>query len=270
MILPKLISSKVVKEKFYSSTGIQNEISDDDFRLWIAECYLILGLPAMFKKKIIGHKQDPRYDYKHYKVPLPCDFYKLVPSGISLDGHSVRWSENSFHYLMDGDCCGLDELNSGGTEIFIDQFKTEFSPQALKPGHLDSIYEDVTFDIYDNEITFSKKEGKVCLAYWAYMLDDESYLMVPDDAKLLRALTDYVIWKNDYILWRQQTISDKMYQESRDNKNWSLSSAANNIKLPDIDQLEVLKNSVIRLLPLANSYTHFFRNLGTPEVRRMN
>jgi hypothetical protein len=268
MILPKLISSRVIQERYYSSTGTQNELNSDDFRLWVAEIYQIMGFPGMLMKKVIGHKQDKRYDFHNYTVPLPCDFYALCPGGIAVNGDPVRWTQSAFHYLMKGDCCGLDELNDVSLDIFIDQFGNEFSPQA--GAHLSEFYQDVTFDIYNNQIVFNIKKGKVCMAYWSLPLDNENYLMIPDDEKFKRALTDYVIWKNDYILWRQQAISDKMYQESRDNKDWSIASAANHIKLPDVEQLESMKDTMIRLIPKSTSYWHFFKDLGTQENRRLN
>lgn len=268
MIVPKLISSEVVKEKFYSSTGIQIELGEDDFRLWVAEAYDLLSLPTLLMKKVIGHKQDSSYDFKNYSVELPCDFKALVPSGLSVDGQPVRWNQNSFHYLLGGECCDLDTLNNSSLDIFIDQFGNEFSPQASVSPNLAPLYRDVTFDIYDNKITFNIKEGKLCMSYWALPLDQKGYLMIPDNEKFKRFLTDYIIWKNDYILWRQQSLSDKMYLKSEENKNWSLSSAASSIKLPDVEQLQSMKDSIIRLLPHSTSYYHFFKNLGTPENRR--
>ena len=268
MIVPKLVSSKVCLEQFYSSTGIQNELNEDDARLWLSEFYLLVGAPIQFVQKVTGHKYNSDFDMKNYTVPLPPDFYKLMPSGISVDGNPVRWRSNSFHYLMDGQCCDLDSLNNTTMDIFIDQFGYEFSPQSGLSTNLAPLYQDVTFDIYDDKITFNIKEGKVCLAYWALPFDNEGFIMFPDTAKYKRAGTDYLIWKNDYILWRQGTIADKVYQVSEANKNWSLSSAANELKLPDVEQLQQLKDTVVRLIPKVTSYYHFFKDLGTPENRR--
>lgn len=266
MIIPKLTSSKEVVEKFYNSTGTSTEIIDDEVKLNIVELFDLIEYPLMYLPKIIGYKQDPRYDFTNYKVPLPCDFFKLYPSGISVDGNPVRWRSNSFHYLMDGDCCSIDNLNRTGLELFTDQFGNEFSPSEGSTT-ADNSFRDVTFDINNDEITFNIKSGKVCMAYWAYPVDNQGFLMIPDDSKFKRACTDYLIWKNDYILWRQQLISDKVYQESRNNKDWAISSVSSHFKLPDIEQLEGMKSSLIRLIPRINSYAHQFRDLGILESR---
>lgn len=266
MIINKLCSSREVVEKFYSDTGIQTELINDDVQLWTLEFCDLISYPLQYLPKIIGYKQDPVYDMQNYSVPLPCNFYKLIPAGIALDGESVRWRQNAFHYLMDGECCNLEALNNS-QDIFLDNFGNEFSPQV---GNANSWNQnrDITFDITDNKIVFNIKTGKVCLAYLEYPVDSEGYVRIPDDTKFKRGLTSYLIWKNDYILWRQQSISDKVYQESKQNKEWGIASVSAHFKLPSVEQLQSISDSVVRLLPLpATSYFQFFKNLGERESR---
>lgn len=268
MIVYKLTSSKECVEQFYSNTGLQTELTDDDIRLWTAEIVELIGYPLQYIPKVIGHKQDSRYEFDNYSVPLPCDFHKLIPGGISVNGNQVRFSQASFHYLMAGDCCDLDTINNSTMDVFIDQFGNEFSPQASTSGTVHPAYQDVTFQIHDGRIVFNVKQGRVCLAYWSQPFDNEGYVMIPDTAKYKRAVTDYLIWKNDYILWRQGSLSDKVYAESRENKDWSISSASMEMKVPDVEQMEVIKNGVTRLLPMVNEYNKFFKSFGTNETRR--
>ena len=37
---------------------------------------------------------------------------------------------------------------------------------------------NVTFDVYGEDIQFNIKEGKACLAYYAYPIDNEGYVKV--------------------------------------------------------------------------------------------
>jgi hypothetical protein len=268
MIIPKLVSSREAVEQFYSNTGTQSELNDDDIRLWTAELCDLLKLPLSYIPKVIGHKQNSAYDFTNFTVPLPCDFQSLIPGGIAVNGNPVRWRQNSFHYLMGGDCCDLANLNTS-MDIFVDQFGNEFSPQASVNPNLAPLYQDITFDITDNRIVFNVREGKVCMAYWAIPIDPDGYVMIPDTAKFKRAVADYLTWKNDYILWRQGTLPKDVYIESRNNKEFSIAAAASEIKVPDVEQQESMKNSIVRLLPKVNSYNHFFKDLGTQEQRRM-
>lgn len=265
MIIPKLISSRVCVEMFYAFTGIQSELIDDDIRLGIGEVCELIAYPLQNIQKVIGSKTDPLYAFTNYTVPLPCDFYKLIPSGILVNGSPVRWRQDSFHYLMDGECCNLDTLNNTIIDEFTDNFGNIFSPQAGT--NVSSSQRDITFDISDNRIVFNIKEGDVCLAYWSIPLDQEGYVMIPDTAKYKRAVTDYLIWRNDYILFRQGVIGRDIYQISEQNKLWSIGSAANELKLPDVEQSEIIKSGLVRLLPAINQYNSNFKSFGNQEQR---
>lgn len=269
MISPKLISSKVCVEYFYSHTGTANELMEDDIRLWTSELQEIIGNPLQFIPKVIGVNANAAYDFKNYSVPLPCDFYKLMPSGLSVDGYPVLWRQNAFHYLMDGDCCDLDNLNSTMLTEFQDQFGNTFAPEIPGEAGTSNFNRDVRFDITDGRIVFNVKQGKCCMAYWSLPIDNEGYIMIPDTAKYKRAVTDYLIWNNDYILWRQGVLSDKVYQVSNENKVFSIAAASMELKVPDENQTQVIQNSMVRLIPLINSYNTFFQSLGKEEKLRI-
>jgi hypothetical protein len=270
MIIPKYCSIKEIFENVFRSTGQQVDITPDDATYWVYEVLQLIGYPLQYIPKVTGSKQDPVYDFTDYKIPLPCDFYKLIPGGISLNGNPVRWRTNSFHYLLDGDCCDVDSLNNTTVDVFTDNFGNSFSPEAISETNSVTVpdrYWDVTFDINDNWITFNVKEGKVCLAYYSYPLDNEGFLMIPDDAKYKRAITNYLVWKQDYILFRQGVIPDKVYQESKAECNWAIASVAAHVKMPDVDQMQSMFNSIIRLLPHNSEYQKFFQGMGLRESR---
>lgn len=264
MIVTKLVSSKGTVERFLSNIGSTPEINEDDIRLWLGELYDLAGVPSMAISKIIGHKQDSAYEFTDYQVPLPCDFYKLKPGGISVNGRQVRFSQNSFHYLMDGECCDLERLNAP-VDTFSDSFGNQFSPSEGMDISSTGYPLDITFSIENNKITFNIKEGRACIAYWSYPVDDEGFPMIPDTTKFKRACADYIRWKNDYILWRQSLIPDKIYYHSESEKQWSLNSAKNELLMPDDYQLSSLQRSIIRLMPIQESIDSFYKNLGVKE-----
>lgn len=262
------VSSKEVYERVMARTGQQYELNIDDSRLAIADLMDMMNLPQTYIQKVIGSKQDPIYKFTNYTVPLPCDFYRLLPAGIAVDGNPVRWRTNSFHYLKGGECCDLDTLNNN-TDIFKDNFGNEFSPQVGATNTLSALYQDVTFDISDGTITFNVKEGDVCLAYYAYPLDNDGFVMIPDNAKYKRAVANYLIWQNDYILWRQNAISDKVYQESKNESSYAIAAASSAIKMPSEYEMSSIKATLIRLLPKINHENHFYGSMGIPESRPM-
>ncbi len=260
----KLISSKSVIERYMISTGSQTELNEDELKLSISECVDLIGSNNIFITKVIGHKQDSRYDFTNWQVPLPCDFYKLKPGGISINGQPARWSQNSFHYLMDGECCDLPTINNTTLDEFTDNFGTVFSPQE---GVTNTNFGDITFNIEDSTITFNVKEGKVCLAYYAYPFDNEGWLMIPDTTKYKRAVSDYIRYKIDYILWRQEILKDSIFMYSEKEKSFSLASAKTEQLMPDDYQMSSIQRSIVRLLPIQESINQFYNNLGRQETR---
>lgn len=268
MIVTKLVSAREAVEKFYIDTRSQDFITEDEVKLWTAEIFDLIKYPLQYIPKVIGHKVDPDYNFTNYKVPLPCDFVAFIPGGISVNGNPVRWRSNSFHYLMDGDCCDINNLNATMLDLFRDQFGNEFSPQSTVNPNTPAILQDITFDVYDECIQFNIKEGVACIAYYSYPIDNQGYVMIPDTAKFKRAVTDFLIWKHDYIMWRQGSLSDAVYRESKDNKNWAIASAASELKIPDDFQMDSIKDSLVRLIPKFNARTHFYKDLGVQESRR--
>lgn len=265
MQVPNLISSKECKELVYSKTGTSTEIIDDDFRLWAAEAMMIIGSPVSFIPKVIGSKSNPSYKFTNHTVNLPCDFYALMPGGLMVNGVPVRYSENAFLYLKEGDCCNLEILNTP-LEVFTDNFGNTFSPEVGRKVNENSV--DITFNIVNGQIVFNKKEGDVCMAYYSLPIDNEGYIMIPDTAKYKRAITDYIIHNMDYIAWRRGDINNNVYQESKSNKEWSISAASMELKIPDVAQTESIKNALVRLVPAVNEYNKLFSTLGTQERRR--
>ncbi len=260
MIITKTISSKSCVEAMLINTKSADIINTDEVKLWTAEVFDLIGYPLQYIPKVTGHKQNPKYDYTNYKVPLPCDFLKFIPGGIVVNGYPVRWRSNSFHYLMDGDCCDIENLNKKTIDIFTDNFGNEFSPQFPDTN---APFEDITFDVYNDEIQFNKKEGKVCLAYYAYPIDNEGFVMIPDTVRYRRAITDYLIWRTDYIMWRQGLINQDVYREALSQKNFSVGAAISESKTPDEYQLSSMRNTLVRLLPIMNAELNGYKDLGS-------
>lgn len=273
MIPTKLVSSKECVERFYTDTGSQNFINSDDVKVWIVEVFGLIQYPLQYITKVVGYKQDSTYDFTNYEVPLPCDFVSFIPGGIAVNGNSVRYVSGSFGTLTQDsnqeDCCGLSAYSNTHPDIFTDNFGNQFSPQfSLAPNSVKK-YQDITFSIKGDNILFNIKEGKVCLAYTAFPIDNEGYLMIPDTAKYKRAVTDYLIWKHDYIQWRSGQLPGEVYKESKDNKTYSIASAAGEIKMPSDYQLDSMKNTLIRLIPKFSSKNNFYKDFGIQEQRRL-
>ena len=271
MMIDKYISVKAVLEQVYRDTGYQEEISHEDLIQWVIEGMDLLGYPLTYVPKIIGYKQDEAYDFTSYRVPVPCDFHKL--NAIAVNGFPAYPATNQFHEMLDGACCGFNNMTSSQEDIFYADYSGDyievgnFSPQAAPLANPTTFDTMVTFTMNDSWITFNVEEGKACLAYWAFPLDSEGFPLVPDDTKYKIAIANYLIFKIDYRLWRGGYITDKVYQQSSDNWLWASGSASNHLKMPNVQQMETLKRSLIQLIPRFHEYQNFFRTLSSQRNR---
>ena len=135
-------------------------------------------------------------------------------------------------------------------------------------GAIDFESNPITFDLNNNNITLSVKEGKVCMAYLAIPTDEEGLPLIPEDTSYQLAVKKYLTMKVDYIAWRRGTLQQAVFEHSQQEWMWYVGQAGNKAKMPNIDQLEAIKNQTMRLLPRINQHETFFKSLGSPEVRR--
>ncbi len=286
----KYISLNSIMEQVYADNGYQFELPWVDIMMWTEEALNLIGHPRQYIRKVTGHKENPNLDIKNYRAQLPCDFHSLEQ--VAVNGMPAEYSGNTFHHLLDGDCCGIEgftnlaahvreqnwgELvkvtNDDGTSSYeqrsdalsnTDSGIMSFDMDIV----MDSEINPITFDLNNNNITLSVKEGKVCMAYLAIPTDEEGLPLIPEDTSYQLAVKKYLTMKVDYIAWRRGTLQQAVFEHSQQEWMWYVGQAGNKAKMPNIDQLEAIKNQTMRLLPKVNAHETFFKSLGSPEIRR--
>jgi hypothetical protein len=260
-LITKYSSSKEIINKLYRDTGIQMPLNYDDLTNWIFEVMEIVGFPLQYIPRIVGYLQDTRFDYTEYKIPLPCDFHKL--RAIAVNGYPALPSTSSFHELLDGNCCGMNP-SSSDSEIFTDNFGNTFD-SSIGPIAGATYAAPITFSINSDFMTFNLKAGKACLAYWAFPIDKDGFPLIPDDEIYKIAVTKYLTTKIDYIVWRQDPDSRgkrALYDESMKEYSWYIGKLTSHLKMPSVEQMENLKNQMIRMKPNIQHFNSFFNSLG--------
>ena len=286
----KYISLNSIMEQVYADNGYQFELPWVDIMMWTEEALNLIGHPRQYIRKVTGHKENPNLDIKNYRAQLPCDFHSLEQ--VAVNGMPAEYSGNTFHHLLDGACCGIEgfanlaahvqeqnwgELvkvtNDDGTSSYEQRndslSNTEGGIMSFDmTGAIDSEFNPITFDLNNNNITLSVKEGKVCMAYLAIPTDEEGLPLIPEDTSYQLAVKKYLTMKVDYIAWRRGTLQQAVFEHSQQEWMWYVGQAGNKAKMPNLDQLEAIKNQTMRLLPKVNAHEIFFKSLGSPEVRR--
>ena len=294
----KYISLKAIMEQVYADNGYQFELPWIDCMQWAEEALNLIGHPRQYIRKVTGHMEHPNLDIKNYKAELPCDFYKLEQ--IAVNGMPAEYSSDTFHHLLDGDCCGIEGytnlaadikernwgdlvkvtegVNEDGTSNYGASYYVERNDALSNTQDgimsfdmsqvVDSNFNPITFDINNNNITLSVKEGKVCMAYLAIPTDIDGLPLIPEDTSYQLAVKKYLTMKIDYIGWRRGELQQAVFQHSEQEWSWYVGQAGNKAKMPNIDQLEAIKNQTMRLLPQINHHETFFKSLGSPELRK--
>ena len=294
----KYISLNAIMEQVYADNGYQFELPWVDIMMWTEEALNLIGHPRQYIRKVTGHKENPNLDIKNYRAQLPCDFHSLEQ--IAVNGMPAEYSGNTFHHLMDGACCGIEgyttlandvkerkwgelvkvteDVNEDGTSNYGASYYVERNDTLSNTEEglmsfdmtttVDSNFNPITFDINNNNITLSCKEGKVCMAYLAIPTDINGLPLIPEDTSYQLAVKKYLTMKIDYIAWRRGELQQAIFQHSEQEWQWYVGQAGNKAKMPNIDQIEAIKNQTMRLLPQVNHHETFFRGLGSPELRK--
>lgn len=263
MQIAKYVSSKETINNFFRNTGVSDRINYGDAAYWIYECMELIGTPLQYIPKVIGHNGDKSYDLESYRLELPADFHKLI--AVSIDGILALPSQNLFHQMLDGSCCGYDTDNLPSSN-FYDNFGNVFSPQAL-PFNTRQLSTPPTFTLNSNYITFDVKDGKVCMAYMAFPLDEEGFPLIPDNVKYKRAVAQYIQWKYDYIQWRQKLLPNEVYMESKQEYEWAIASARAEMLMPDLTQMESLRRSLTKMVVRTEDFQTAFSTMNSKGFR---
>lgn len=126
-----------------------------------------------------------------------------------------------------------------------------------------------SYDKGCNSITTSFETGWVCIAFLEYPKCDEGFQIPDFESKVPQALEAYLLMK----VFEKENIkgvegSGSMYKEYQ--KQWEILCAAakGNQKMLDADQLENIKNMLVRLAPHHNTYQSGFGNSSDMDNMR--
>lgn len=162
----------------------------------------------------------------NYRGKLPCDFYNII--GVrSKDSHiTYNYATDTFHM---SDC-----KHSTGN----------------------------VYKIQGSVIFTSSKDTDVEIAYYAYNLDEEGYIMLPDNSSFIRALEAYIKMKQFTILFDLGKLQAGILQNAQQDYAWAVGDCQSEFNRLSIDKAESLFNSWRTLLIRNNQQREGFARLG--------
>lgn len=292
----KLASVKRVIAKVFTDLDLQEgEHRIADMIEWAGEALEKIGAFPSFINKVTGKDGNPFLEVNNYQSRLPNDFHNVIQVGFSenINGpfYPMRYGTGSFDYGKQ------DNTTSSITTTFPDsslitlsmtlygdtyaEALTRINTDSITRSNLNSILTDMsdrrsanlsdefinttsdyTYIITSNYIKTNVSTGYIQMAYQAIPTDSEGYPMIPEDVDFMEAIYWYITMKLLYPQWKQGSVRSEVYYDARRSWNYNCKKAYGNAMMPNIDQLESIKNSWIRLVPEIHEHSTGFSTLG--------
>jgi len=247
----KFESVKGIVDGLYRDFDSPQDLELWDIIEWCAEALELIGAGTQYVDRFV------EMGITNHAIQLPCDFHTLMQ--ISYKGRPLTLNVSTVGPGPSPDIDGLS--NTWNTK---DVSQDNFPQAANDPenGGLSSYY------IQNNCLVTSFEEGEVVMAYKAIQTDEEGYPMIPDDVYFRKALKSYCQMVMDRKGWRKGTVSNAVYKESKDDWLFYVKAAAASAMFPNLDQVENIKNSWVRLKPNINQHDTFFSGLNIREIKK--
>lgn len=228
----------------------------------------LLKVPVILKKRT-----------KKIKI---CDYKGLLPENIvnirgvryifnteSPNENSVAMTEATdiYHesYDIDGEPKDLNiETNN---EYFIhDSIQHPINDGYTNYSHS---HKDYTYSVNSGIITTSVDEGLIQIAYDEVATNEDGFPLIPDDETFIFGLRYFIWYRYLEPLYDIGKITDKAFNRIEQNYLFYLPAAQNKFRMPTIDGMETLMNTINRLVINTNAHENFFRKTGQQErIRR--
>lgn len=296
----KTTSVKRVIAKVFTDLDLQEgEHRVADMVEWAGESLEKIGAFPSFVNKVTGRDGVPLLEVLNYQSQLPCDFHTMIQVGFSenINGpfYPMRYGTGSFDYgkvtnvvsQIDGvypesslitlveTLYGLnyaDALakinNEPNIRSTLNSLLVSMTSQ-VSAGVADTNLNtttDYTYIITSNYIKTNISTGYIQMAYQAIPTDNDGYPLIPEDVDFMEAIYWYITMKLLYPQWKQGSVRDQVYYDARRSWNYNCKKAYGNAMMPNIDQLESIKNSWNRLVPELHEWSTGFSTLGQQQL----
>jgi hypothetical protein len=256
-----------------------DDIPYADFVEWIADGLQHIGSYVQFTEK------ECKIIIEDYEGVLPCDLHKVIRLK---RGTEVKMGESGFY----GGTL-TNELINAGIDI------NEFSPyvrfgvlpvQGIAKvenqgtdehnrlhhnsnliANNNSAHTSLDYNVNFDKIRTAFRYGYITIQYLAIPVDERGWPMVPDNV----SFRDAMFWKCAYHLsmrdpskLKNQRMQDMEY--CRQQWNRTCVQARGEANMPDLAQLERLKNQWLSLIPNNNMERTDYARLGKPQNVNLN
>lgn len=299
MINNRLISSNTVIAKVIADADLrENEIRISDMKEWLFEGMQKIGAIPQYEHKIAV------LPIKQHQASLPCDLYKLGQVAYSASNNGgwlpMRKTTSSFSVFHDSRCNpnmlikdvdllplvknmfnlvddkeALDKLNeTKGLRDTLQSLVNQYTVHSINGVPLDTVNRHIDATMFSRELQYDTKPGYIItsmpcgfvkIAYYAIYTDEDSMPMIPDMESYKECLYWYVMMKLMYPKKLRGQINQNDYIEICNSYNFYRKQAYAEAMMPEVDDMESVKNQWLKLYPELNDHDLFFSTTGDEQ-----
>jgi len=295
----KTTSVKRVISKVFTDLDLkEGDHRISDMIEWAGEAVKKIGAFPTLLTRVTGKGGLPLLEISNYQVKLPCDLTAInqVAYSTSESGpfYPMVHSSGSFDPTVPNDTVSTTSTttvpDSTLVELAMDLYNKNYADALLYLNSNPSIREslesllltgvrssngtrdamtasgDYTYVITPGYLKTALKDGYIMLSYQAVPVDNEGYPMIPDDESFEEAIYWYINMKLTYPDWKAGRIRDAVYYDAKSSWNYYRKQAYGNAMMPNIDQLEAIKNAWLRLVPEIHEHGNAFTTLNERQI----
>lgn len=218
-------------------------------------------------------------EVKQHKGILPTDI--MFIAGVNNKGNhpdnrgvAMRYASDIYNSVLHSDsakaaCSGTTLTEAEASSLFgsieLEEGESilaaEFAPQKVyASGVVNNSYtlNGVTIDT-------SFESGYVEIAYDSVKTDSEGYPMVPDNKSFIEAFKYYLLKGKAEPEFFRGKISQAAYSKIEQQYAFYVGQAGNSFNMPSPDQMEMMIQGLIRILPHSNNVTDGWKSFNKPN-----
>lgn len=292
----KLTSVKRVISKVFTDLDLkEGDHRVSDMIEWAGEAVKKIGAFPVLLTKVTGKGGLPLLEVSNYQAALPHDltainqvaysenesgpFYPMVYGSGSFD-HNVP---NEVTESVAGTVpatplvqLAMDLYTESYTDALArlnnypatrEQLESLLATRSVSPTR-DNMTgsSNYTYVVAPGYIKTTLKNGFLMVSYQAVPVDSDGYPMIPDDESFEEAIYWYINMKLTYPDWKMGRVRDAVYYDARNSWNFYRKQAYAHSMMPNVDQLEAIKNAWLRLVPEINEHANGFSTLADSQT----
>lgn len=295
-MINKLVSSKSIIAKIIADLDLQEEeIKISDFIEWIGEANEKIGAVTQCIQKDIVLKVSG------YQAKLPSDLNNLytvafsfksncgwiplkrstsnfilpdaiTPSDIEMlinDNDMIPLVKNLFGYTTDREA--IDKLNEDintkqTLNTLLNQYTVPSVNGTMQFSNSTNFSNTLQYMLKPGHIVTNVENGYIKLSYDAIPVDIDGYPMIPDNQSYFEAIYWYVTMKFKYPLYLNGRMPQHIYFDIRNSWNFYRKQAYAEALMPTQDELENIKNTWTKLVPVYDDNRTFLSNISDEQI----